>query len=207
MSQIIVVVNKMDNTNPAPWSHDRYHQIVGTMQALLCAEMGYPDRLVRFVPLSGLSGDNIVSVGDACPLKAWYSGPTLQQAIDSFLVPPRGGQKALRAVVREVASVDAAHGRIELEVSVLQGKLAQDRTVAFYSNTSGAAVGKEAGAKDGGEGLDTSGALSSHVAAKYIAVKSTILSSSAEVSDRDRTSSAPTVLHAGERGRIALVNK
>lgn len=205
MSQIIVVVNKMDNTTPAPWSQDRYDQIEGTMRALLCSEMGYPDRLVRFVPLSGLSGDNIVSVGDACPLKEWYKGPTLQQAIDSFLVPPRGGQKALRAVVREVVATDAAHGRIELEVSVLQGRLAQDRTVGFYSNTAGAATGKEAGTKEG-EGLDAVAAPSPHVVAKYVVMKCAILSSSAELSAAG-TGAAPTVLQAGERGRIVLSNK
>jgi len=41
---------------------------------------GYKDSDIFFVPISGLTGDNILEpVGDKC---AWYKGPTLMQILD-----------------------------------------------------------------------------------------------------------------------------
>lgn len=129
---MIVVVNKMDNTTPTAWSADRCHYIEGAIRSLLCEEMQFNPQHVRVVPLSGLTGQNIVALEEDCALKSWYTGPTLLQAIDSFVVPPRGVDRPLRAVVHEVVSADLNRGRYELEVSVLQGKLASDHTVGFY---------------------------------------------------------------------------
>lgn len=234
VSQIIVVVNKMDSTSPLPWSESRFQSIEHTMRSLLCTEMGFNDRLVRVVPLSGLAGQNITTVDDTCALKSWYSGPTLLQMIDTFLLPMRGWQKPLRAVVHEVVSSDSARGRVELEVSVLQGRLRCDRTIGFYDTAiakapvkaiqTDSAAAPSANAKVGGN--DTTGehstttattatpTLSSTTAAlKYTVMTATaVASSSTETQAAEgKTDHAPTtaagVLSAGERGRIILQNK
>ncbi len=126
----------MDNTTPTAWSADRCHYIEGAIRTLLCEEMQFNPQHVRIVPLSGLTGQNIVALDEDCPLKSWYYGPTLLQAIDSFVVPPRGVDRPLRAVVHEIVSADLNRGRYELEVSVLQGKLASDHTLGFYDLSS-----------------------------------------------------------------------
>lgn len=132
VSQVIVVINKMDNTTPTAWSADRCHVIESAIRTLLCDEMQFHSQHVRIVPLSGLTGQNIVALDEDCPLKSWYTGPTLLQAIDSFIVPTRGVDRPLRAVVHEVVSADLNRGRYELEVSVLQGKLASEHTLGFF---------------------------------------------------------------------------
>jgi hypothetical protein len=220
VAQIVVVVNKMDCTSPTPWLQERYAEIETAMRALLCTEMGYPEKLVRFVPLSGLTGENILFVNDACPLREWYRGPTLQEMIDSFLVPPRSSQKPLRAVVREVTCSDVAHGRCEAEVVVLQGKLAHDRNVGFYSVSSASQPAKEAaltessGLKGGGhtdtDELRLGGEVAVAHAAKHTVVKCTIVSSSAgfpSSASEQSGSSQRAMLLTGERGTVSLTNK
>lgn len=221
----------MDSTSPLPWSEARFQSIEHTMRSLLCTEMGFNDRLVRVVPLSGLAGQNITTVEDTCALKSWYSGPTLLQMIDTFLLPMRGWQKPLRAVVHEVVSSDSARGRVELEVSVLQGRLRCDRTIGFYDTAivkapvkaiqTDSAAAPSANAKVGGN--DTAGDHSVTTATptlpsttaplKYTVMTATaVASSSTETQAAEgKTDHTPTtvagVLSAGERGRIILQNK
>lgn len=181
------------------------------MRSLLCGEMRYPDRLVRVVPLSGLTGENIVARSESCALSAWYEGPTLVQAIDSFLVPARSAQKPLRAVVHEVVSTDVAHGRLDLVVSVLQGTLRCDRTLAFYSSASTAAPA----AKDT---ADSAGAVGKIGVESATLCKPTVVTCTALSKDVASPAVATTgsgtgsgdsvaVLRAGERGRITICNK
>ncbi len=52
---------------------------------------------LTFVPCSGLTGENLVAGGSGPPaLAAWYSGPTLIQAIDTFKIPERPVEKPFR---------------------------------------------------------------------------------------------------------------
>jgi elongation factor 1 alpha-like protein len=60
VSQIIVVVNKMDSISP-PWGQDRYSQIECELRDLL-EELQFRPRAVRFVPMSGLTGENLVAL-------------------------------------------------------------------------------------------------------------------------------------------------
>jgi hypothetical protein len=195
--------------------------IEAAMRSLLCNEMHFNEKNIRVVPLSGLTGKNIISLGSDCPLHRWYSGPTLLEAIDSFLVPTRGWQKPLRAVVQEVVSTDPSRARCELEVCVLQGKLRSDRSVAFYDNSkrvSTAAVpapavaGAGAIAKVGGhaEGETAPGKDGEAAHWKYTAATATVLTHhGAPSSEHELSCGGETglVLKAGERGRISLANK
>lgn len=60
VAQIIVVVNKMDSITP-PWGQDRYRQIECELRDLL-EELQFRPRAIRFVPLSGLTGENLVTL-------------------------------------------------------------------------------------------------------------------------------------------------
>jgi elongation factor 1 alpha-like protein len=61
---------------------------------------------IRFVPVSGLSGDNVVdrSTTAAPQLSQWYSGPTFLQCIDAFTAAPRLVLKPLRLICTDVST-------------------------------------------------------------------------------------------------------
>ena len=73
--QIIVVVNKMDSITPA-WDQTRFLRIQSDLLALL-EELQFSRKSIRFVPASGLTGENLVTLSDGCPLRTWYAGKTL----------------------------------------------------------------------------------------------------------------------------------
>ena len=215
---MIVVINKMDNTTPTAWSADRCHYIEGAIRTLLCEEMQFNPQYVRIVPLSGLTGQNIVALDEDCPLKSWYSGPTLLQAIDSFVVPPRGVDRPLRAVVHEVVSADLNRGRYELEVSVLQGKLASDHTLGFYDLASipqtppgGPMVAPPVVAAVAVSGVKSGAADAPTVVktAKYQVGSALVTSSigSASAAGAKEGYKSVDVLKAGERGTITVTSK
>ncbi len=60
-------------------------------------QAGFREADLTFVPCSGLTGENLVAGGSGPPaLAAWYSGPTLVQAIDTFKIPERPVEKPFR---------------------------------------------------------------------------------------------------------------
>ena len=75
----MVVVNKMDDPS-VNWSENRWKEIQTNLSPFLI-KSGYAEGDFSFVPISGLTGENIKESVDAktCP---WYSGPTLIQALD-----------------------------------------------------------------------------------------------------------------------------
>ena len=66
MSQLAVVVNKLDTVN---WSKDRFNEIVNKMGVFL-KQAGFKETVV-YVPCSGLSGENIVSKPKEEGLSNW----------------------------------------------------------------------------------------------------------------------------------------
>ena len=79
VSQVIVAINKLDVDD---WNHDRYQEIQQRVKEYLVQQQFKPAR-IRFVPLSGLTGENVKDCKDET-LKSWYKGPTLLEAIDGF---------------------------------------------------------------------------------------------------------------------------
>lgn len=39
--------------------------------------MDFPDAMVRFIPVSGITGQNLIALDESCPLKIWYQDMTL----------------------------------------------------------------------------------------------------------------------------------
>ena len=85
VSQLIVAVNKLDAAQPA-WSQERFHHIRDTLIPFLQSS-GFNMKRVRFVPISGLTGANIKpnTNNSFTELYKWYNGPSLVEAIDTFL--------------------------------------------------------------------------------------------------------------------------
>lgn len=66
------------------WSKPRYDEVERTVRAFLDT-VGYTPANVRFVPVSGLSGENL-TVAPRNPDASWYTGPSLLQMIGSLIV-------------------------------------------------------------------------------------------------------------------------
>nr|ACS12893.1 elongation factor-1 alpha [Chironex fleckeri] len=112
VKQMIVAVNKMDNTEP-PFSESRFQEIEKEVSAYL-KKIGYNPKAVAFVPISGWHGDNMLEPTERMPwYKGWSisrkegdaKGKTLFEALDSILPPQRPTDKPLRLPLQDVYKI------------------------------------------------------------------------------------------------------
>lgn len=110
--QIIVAINKMDDET-VRYSEDRYNYIKNEMTKLL-TNIGYEQKCFRFIPISGLKGDNLITKSLNM---TWWKGPSLLEMIDSFEKPERRIKTPLRFVVHKTIKIKnnetRAIGRVE----------------------------------------------------------------------------------------------
>ncbi|KAG5928356.1 hypothetical protein E4U42_000802 [Claviceps africana] len=78
VQRLIVAVNKLDMID---WSQERFDEISQQIMGFLTG-LGFQSKLVSFIPISGLNGDNIASKTDD-KAAAWYSGSTLIEALEA----------------------------------------------------------------------------------------------------------------------------
>lgn len=95
--RLVVAVNKMDTCG---WAQARFEEVAGQLRAFLVSQ-GYKDEDLLFVPVSGLTGGNLVKPPTE-EAASWYEGPTLMAGIDSLPAVPRPAHKPLRLVVADV---------------------------------------------------------------------------------------------------------
>lgn len=226
MNQVIIVVNKMDNVQPQPWAAERYYEIEASMRQLLVQEMNFADHLVRAIPVSGFTAQNIVSLDEDCPLKAWYTGPTLVELMDAFRMPPRQLDRPFRAAIyrtpasRGEAAGDISKGKYVVDVAVMQGAIAVGRSAAFYEHLgapapvgSGAKTGESShtmGKSSNEDDLKGEEGESSATAAGSAGTSMTVATvvGISKVNDDDGAGlTSVAELSAGERGSLQLSNR
>jgi len=98
VKQMIVCTNKMDS---AGWSEARYEEIKKELTGFL-GKVGYKADTIPFIPISGWTGDNML---EKSTNMTWYKGPTLLQALDALVPPPRPSDKALRLPLQDVYKI------------------------------------------------------------------------------------------------------
>lgn len=95
------------------WSELRWHEIINNLTPFLITS-GYKKEDFLFVPISGLTGENIKEPvsKEECP---WYSGPTLLVALDSLPVEKRNASGPVRMPVLDKMKDQGmiAFGKIE----------------------------------------------------------------------------------------------
>lgn len=119
VKQLIVCVNKMD-ADTVKYSKDRFDEIKKEMTQYL-KKVGYNPEKVQFVPVSGWSGENLITKSANMP---WYDGPHLVQAIDNLQTPKRPIEKPLRIPINDVYKIEG-HGTVavgRVETGVLRKK-------------------------------------------------------------------------------------
>ncbi|HQE34830.1 sulfate adenylyltransferase [Flavobacterium alvei] len=77
VKDVIVAVNKMDLVD---YSEEVYNKIVADFQALN-AKSAYKEQNVSYIPLSALTGDNVVETLGKMP---WYTGQTILQHLENL---------------------------------------------------------------------------------------------------------------------------
>ena len=100
VKQICVGVNKIDDKS-VNYSEQRFEEIKSEVSAYL-KKVGYNPAQTNFVPISGWNGDNMLERSKNTP---WYKGPTLLEAIDSFVEPKRPSDKPLRVPLQDVYKI------------------------------------------------------------------------------------------------------
>ena len=98
--QLIVAINKMDDTQ-VNWGQERYDEMKNEISRML-RTIGYKIEKINFVPVSGLTGENLAKKSEKMP---WYNGPTLMEAFDLLEVPSKPTNKPLRIPVQDVYSI------------------------------------------------------------------------------------------------------
>lgn len=85
IDKLCVAVNKMDKED---WSEDRFLDIKEQLtQFLIGEEVGFAAENLSFIPISGLSGGNVVKKDQSIPELSWYKGPTLIEYLETVEVP------------------------------------------------------------------------------------------------------------------------
>jgi elongation factor 1 alpha-like protein len=85
ITRLVVAVNKMDTV---AWSQGRFREISARLLDYLVDTARFRAADVVFVPVSGFMGENLVRKSEL-PAIAWYDGPSLLEAIDVVVPPPR----------------------------------------------------------------------------------------------------------------------
>lgn len=108
--QVVVAINKMDDSI-INYSKDRYDEIKAEVSRMLTMSGfkvnvkdadGKMVEKIRFVPVSGWTGENLVKKSDKMP---WYTGPTLIEALDMLDVPQKPTNKPLRIPIQDVYTI------------------------------------------------------------------------------------------------------
>merc|ERR1712218_559989 len=117
VKQMIVGVNKMDEAS-VKYSEARYTEIKNEVSNYL-KKIGYNPAKVPFIPMSGWTGDNMVSKenDDGKDNMPWYKGNTLIEALNALNAPKRPTDKPLRLPLQDVYKIGGVGtvpvGRVE----------------------------------------------------------------------------------------------
>jgi len=100
VKQVVVACNKMDEKT-VNYGEERFEEIKKEVSTYL-KKVGYNIEKVRFVPISGWAGDNMIEKSDKMP---WYKGPTLLESLDLLEPPARPTDKPLRLPLQDVYKI------------------------------------------------------------------------------------------------------
>ena len=79
ISQLVCVINKMDTCG---WSQDRFEFIQAMLEDHLTEHLHFKSDCLSYIPISGLSGENLLTRSEDPLLTSWYDGPCLVEVLD-----------------------------------------------------------------------------------------------------------------------------
>jgi elongation factor 1-alpha len=121
VGQMIIAINKMDAVN---FDQAKFNKVKEDVSNLL-KSVGYKVDKITFVPLASLHGVNVVK--KAQDKMAWYTGPTLLEAINALNAPERPTNLPLRMPIQDVYNITGIGvvpvGRIECGIMKVNQKV------------------------------------------------------------------------------------
>jgi len=119
VQRLVVIVNKMDECK---WSKSRYEEIKAGLDPFF-RKTGYAEEDVVYIPISGMTGDNIQDNSSKCH---WYNGPCLLEVLDQIKLEVRYPEGPLRIpILDKMKDKDLViHGKVENGTVNLGEKLA-----------------------------------------------------------------------------------
>merc|ERR1712066_1080235 len=91
VDKLVVTINKMDDLS-VEWAQSRYDEITKKLGPFLKSS-GFKDDQVVFLPISGLTGDNVKEVKNT---PSWNKTKTLLDTLDSLDIPQRKADASFR---------------------------------------------------------------------------------------------------------------
>ncbi|CAB3407145.1 unnamed protein product [Caenorhabditis bovis] len=135
VTQLIVAVNKLDTVD---WSKERFDEIKEILNQFLTKQAGFASTKLKYVPVSGLSGENLTKRFSPESMCSWYHGPCLLELIDSFVPPKQLSDGPLRIVVSDVLKV--TNNQLVFSGKVESGEIEKDDKVYIMPNGTSCAV-------------------------------------------------------------------
>ncbi|KAK6203557.1 putative elongation factor 1 alpha-like protein [Scheffersomyces amazonensis] len=81
IEKLCIAINKLDKED---WSQDRFNQIkLQLTEYLTSDEVEFTEDQLDFIPISGLSGNNVVNRDESIESFNWYKGPTLGKYLET----------------------------------------------------------------------------------------------------------------------------
>jgi elongation factor 1 alpha-like protein len=143
VQRLVVAVNKMDR---AGWDEARFNEIRQQTGAFLAAA-GFPTSDVSFVPVAGLTGENLTTPpGDG--KAAWYKGPTLLAELDGTRPASRRVDAPLRMTVSEIGRGGAGSSSVSVTGRIEAGNVQPGDAVLVQPSGRRATVRALLGADD-----------------------------------------------------------
>jgi len=114
VGQLVVAINKMDLVE---YKKEVYEKLKSEILEMLRVVGFRTADKFPFVPVAAFYGENVTKPSSKM---SWYSGPTLLQALDAFVIPPKPIDKPLRIPIQDVYSITGVGtvpvGRVETGV-------------------------------------------------------------------------------------------
>lgn len=133
IDQIIVAVNKMDKES---WDENRFKEIQQQLlEYLTSQEVGFRAENITFIPLSGLTGYNVVKNDHSVKELDWYHGPTLLAALskidnsDSQVVSVSSLEGDFNLAINDI--FDATSSDFKVRGKINLGLIQPGQTVCF----------------------------------------------------------------------------
>ena len=127
IEKICVAVNKMDKED---WNENRFDAIKTQMTEFLTGpDVEFRPDQIDFVPISGLTGNNVVKRDDSIQEFKWYNGPTLAQYIENVELEKTSDKVTSEPFFVSVHDVYKDKGELKVSGKISSGVISAGETI------------------------------------------------------------------------------
>ncbi|EGV60645.1 hypothetical protein CANTEDRAFT_128081 [Yamadazyma tenuis ATCC 10573] len=129
IKNLCCVINKLDKED---WSQHRYEFIKDQLTDYLINEIGFEQSDLSFIPVSGLSGNNVIKRQDIPEFK-WYEGQTLSAYLETIDVPKPSVDEIIKEPFNLVINdiIDNSNSEFTVVGKILSGVIQINDSVSF----------------------------------------------------------------------------